>query len=900
MRRPNPAYLGVLLAVLCPACIVPPRAITGREFQQRFSALETAETTLPNGVRVFLERDPQSPVVSIGWLVPAGRASDPQGKTGLAHLTEHLVFEAPRQGGLNAIEFFDRSGVEFRGETDSAATRFSVTVHRERFAELLAFELERMANPLTTLGQESVRREIRILREESASMHPRWRQDAMNSLLRALYPRGMPLIVEDNGESLDSLTIDDARQFVSRHYRPETMQLFVIGDFSWEEARLRFGRLGRMSSTDTGRSRNLASTASPPPGQRSITLIQRPGFVAENVLKIAWPLPPHLDMVGIEPLLVPMVASVLPRIEGPSQGRYPSWMPQGPLGQKSAELVSTRQGSVLVVTAELPPKADVLKIAGKVLQEVDTLAQKITQKPAVFALFQLKVTQSSLRETEDVTYRMSRLMIQHSLGDMRLSREYFTDINAITPREAADFSRIWLRKGMARALLITPKKSTALDPLAVSIPARGKPFGDANAGAMGASPKALFPDGHFVWKKLPNGVEMAILSRPRSVINTLLLGVRASSRNPELEPIAPFVELARDTVMCPGSAMACRDGVDGASFRSVVSALADGTPAAARYLLAVAAAPRYEWSPAVKDWLGPLLEKQEAMPDAQAGREFQATLWRDHPKGKRVSSALLRRVSMSDLLQWEQSNIRPENALVVAVTNKDPEMLAETIGVEMQRWIPRRSVRKLPAPPVPNLRAPHPLQILYATDPSLESARFHFGCLMPPLKTFPDRAAAKMVGDWVYRLLFAQLRNQSDASYSAVTQVNAYASGETFMQGFIDVRVDQLGPAIGIFRDLFNLPHDFEAKEVEHMKELRRRRVALQNLTGGEIAAEIFDRWSFHMGNPTPLREFDEIQKVGANILGPIWNVCRQNAVLQIRTGRPLRVNLDRGETASR
>jgi hypothetical protein len=120
------------------------------------------------------------------------------------------------------------------------------------------------------------------------------------------------------------------------------------------------------------------------------------------------------------------------------------------------------------------------------------------------------------------------------------------------------------------------------------------------------------------------------------------------------------------------------------------------------------------------------------------------------------------------------------------------------------------------------------------------------------------------------------------------------------MQGFIDVRVDQLGPAIGIFRDLFNLAHDFEAKEVEHMKELRRRRVALQNLTGGEIAAEIFDRWSFHMGNPSPLREFDEIQKVGANTLGPIWNVCRQNAVLQIRTGRPLRVNLDRGETASR
>jgi len=77
------------------------------------------------------------------------------------------------------------------------------------------------------------------------------------------------------------------------------------------------------------------------------------------------------------------------------------------------------------------------------------------------------------------------------------------------------------------------------------------------------------------------------------------------------------------------------------------------------------------------------------------------------------------------------------------------------------------------------------------------------------------------------------------------------------------------------------------------MKELRRRRVALQNLIGAEVASEIFDRWSFHMGNPTPLGEFEEIRRVTAGDLDAIWNVCRQNAVLQVRTKRPLRVDFE-------
>lgn len=884
--------LGWLFVICVPGCS--PVPFSGSAFQAKFSEPEIGEAILPSGVRVFLERDAQAPVVSIGWLVPAGRTSDPPGRLGLAHLTEHLVFQAPRAGGATAIDFYDESGVQFRGETDGAATRFSVTAHRERFVDLLKFELGRMANPLSSLGNRHVMREIRMLREERASQRPLWQRDAMNSLFRALFPQGSPLVRDDGEESsLDRLTIEDARQFVAAHYRPETMQMFIEGGFGWAEAEAVLGTVSHGSSQAAQGAMQLAAVGSPPVSRPIERMIQHRGFVPENVLQIGWPLPSHLDMVGIEPLLVPLVKSVLPRIEASSQGRYPSWMPQGAQGQKYVDLVTTRQGSAIVVTAQLPPKAEPAKIATKIISEVETLATKIAENPRTFALMQFKVTQSRLQETEDVDYRLSRLMTQHSMGDMRSSQKYFTDMNAVTPLQAASFTRAWLRKGLARVVLISPAQPKEAETLPLKVPANHGAVADPPAVAMGAGPRAPFPDGRFVWKKLPNGVELAILRRPNSTINTLLLGVRATARNPDVEPIDSFVGVARERLPCPSSAMACVDGVDGDSFRSMVSSLADGTPEAARYLLAVAAYPHYEWTPAVQSWLGPLLEKQEAMPEAVAGRALQSALWGSHPKGKRLSSELLDRMTLKDLLQWEQANLRPENTLVIAVTNQDPESLAHTLGVDMQRWTVARRPPRMSASPALDLTKPHPLRILYATDPGLESARFHFGCLMPPLKSFAERAAAKMVGDWVYRVLFAQLRDQSDASYSTATRVNAYSSGETSMLGTMDVNLELLGPALALFRDLFDRPHEFSEQEGDHMKELRRRRVALQNVIGAEVAAEIFDRWSFRMGNPTPLNEFEEIRRVTSSQLGAIWNVCRQNAVLQVRTNRPLRIDFE-------
>jgi hypothetical protein len=102
--------------------------------------------------------------------------------------------------------------------------------------------------------------------------------------------------------------------------------------------------------------------------------------------------------------------------------------------------------------------------------------------------------------------------------------------------------------------------------------------------------------------------------------------------------------------------------------------------------------------------------------------------------------------------------------------------------------------------------------------------------------------------------------------------------------------MEHVGEAIALFRALFDAPHAFDERQLGKMKELRVRQVAINHLSGPEVVNEIFDRWSFHMGNPTPLRGLDEIRKVTPQEVQAIWDVCRQNAVLQVRTKQPLKV----------
>jgi zinc protease len=197
---------------------------------------QTSERVLANGMKVIVIEDHRAPTVAHMVWYRAGSVDEVNGRTGVAHVLEHLMFKGTRS--LAPGEFSRR--VAAMGGRENAFTSRDYTgyfqqIHRSRLAELMELESDRMAN--LVLSKEEFEREIRVVMEER-----RWRtEDRAQSLvyeqmMAAAFvasPYRAPVIGWMN--DLESMTVEDAREWYERWYAPNNALLVVAGDVAPDE-----------------------------------------------------------------------------------------------------------------------------------------------------------------------------------------------------------------------------------------------------------------------------------------------------------------------------------------------------------------------------------------------------------------------------------------------------------------------------------------------------------------------------------------------------------------------------------------------------------------------------------------------------------------------------------------
>ncbi len=208
------------------------------------------DRTLPNGLRVVTVEDHSSPTVSVQVWYGVGGKDDPAGRSGFAHLFEHLMFKSTR---YLANEQFDRL-TEDVGGSNNASTREDVTNYFEvvpsnHLQRLLWAEAERMSN--LDVNEANFRSERAVVQEE-------YRQhvlaDPYGRFFEALAPHSYQVHpyrrgVIGNIAELDAASLDDVRAFHRTYYRPDNALLVVAGDFDQAEldgwVDTYFGAIGR-------------------------------------------------------------------------------------------------------------------------------------------------------------------------------------------------------------------------------------------------------------------------------------------------------------------------------------------------------------------------------------------------------------------------------------------------------------------------------------------------------------------------------------------------------------------------------------------------------------------------------------------------------------------------------
>lgn len=199
-------------------------------------AAELKEANFKNGIKLIVEEDHSAPVAMIQiWLKVGGRDELP-GKTGLAHVFEHMMFKGSNK--LGPGEFSKR--ISAMGGNDNAFTSTDFTAYFEtvpsnRVAEVLAMEAERFAN--LKLRDEDFQKEIKVIMEERRMRteddpNSRMFEELSAASLR-LHPYRNPVIgwMQD----LEKLTIEDVKAFYKKHYVPGNAIVVIVGDVDFSQ-----------------------------------------------------------------------------------------------------------------------------------------------------------------------------------------------------------------------------------------------------------------------------------------------------------------------------------------------------------------------------------------------------------------------------------------------------------------------------------------------------------------------------------------------------------------------------------------------------------------------------------------------------------------------------------------
>ena len=227
------AFLSVALAGTALAGGPPPTAAGAK---LKLPELKYETYTLPNGLKVITHEDHRLPLVAVDLWYHVGPLNEKAGRTGFAHLFEHMMFEGSEHAGEKAhIKIVDAAGAtSVNGTTSFDRTNYFETMPANQLELALWLESDRMGFLMEGLDRVKLTNQRDVVRNERRQGEGRPYDLANEKMYQLLFPKGHPYYGDVIGSHADieAARIADIRDFHQQFYTPNNASIAIAGDFN--------------------------------------------------------------------------------------------------------------------------------------------------------------------------------------------------------------------------------------------------------------------------------------------------------------------------------------------------------------------------------------------------------------------------------------------------------------------------------------------------------------------------------------------------------------------------------------------------------------------------------------------------------------------------------------------
>ncbi len=679
-------------------------------FSQRGDKLppiNVKEYTLKNGLRVLLHQDNSTPIASVGVWYHVGAKNEVEGRTGFAHLFEHMMFQGSKNYDSDYFFPLQEAGASINGTTNQDRTWYYETVPSNFLELALYMEADRLHNLLPAMTQEKLDNQKDVVKNER-----RLRVDnvpygtAFEKIGALMYPKPHPYNWTTIGslEDLQAASMDDVKSFFREYYVPNNTVVVVSGSFDEKQTR---GWIEKyFGPIPAGNAIKRPNMNHPTLAKEIRTEVEDAvpfprRYMVWHAVRAYHPDEPALDVLG----------NIL------SSGRTSRLQSNLLYGKEMVSNVGAFNGTneiagLFQVTATARPG----KSLDDIEKEINAELERIKKEPPSAEELRRSlnsIESQSIFGLQTVLGKASQLA---SFSGYRGKADWFQeDLDRYRKVTAADVSRVANQYLTANRLVMTYKpapggapRRPAEDVEAASGETK-KAADDAKRAAQAAALPKPGPDPKLVLPaiektRLSNGLDVWMVRQDELPIVSMNMVFKTGTVN---EPedrygvsgiTSSLLNTGTKTLTAEQLSNQLRDiGINNigsnASFDSTSVSIQSLTKHLDRALELYADVIQNPAFPAkeleslrARALIG--LRQQRTNPNAISNNVYNKVLFGDHPYGRSSNEASIKAITRDDLVKYYQATYRPNNATLIVVGDIDKAALKTKLEKAFADWKP--------------------------------------------------------------------------------------------------------------------------------------------------------------------------------------------------------------------